>query len=280
MNRIFSGIAILRPLNMILCLLAVFISAWLVDGIASPLLPYAALVVFCFAGASNILNDVLDIHIDKVNRPDRVLPSGRLRIQDALVLMGFLYVTGLMACTYLQPLGRQIALITVLPLLVLYTPLFKRLPFIGNIVVGGILGLVFLFTEAAIYGNTDKMWIPFFLATALSTIRELCKDAADMAGDSTANLQTFPRKFGLISTLWLLRILAVTLCLFALSLYASEDYGIIYLVILILGVEIPLLYSLFLVLSEKSGSDDYSKAAKTLKGVTIAGMLVILSSAF
>ena len=280
MNRIFSSFEILRPLNLFLCLLAVFISAWLVEGFSSPLLPYAALVVLCFAGASNILNDILDIHIDKVNRPDRVLPSGRLRIQDALVLMGFLYVTGLMACTYLQPLGQQIALITVLPLLVLYTPLFKRLPFIGNIVVGSILGLVFLFTEAAIYGNTDKMWIPFFLATALSTIRELCKDAADMAGDSTANLQTFPRKFGLISTLWLLRILAVTLCLFALSLYASEDHGIIYLVILILGVEIPLLYSLFLVLSEKSGSDDYSKAAKTLKGVTIAGMLVILSSAF
>ena len=91
MNRVVSSIEILRPLNMILCLLAVFISAWLVDGIASPLLPYAMLVVLCFAGASNILNDVLDIHIDEVNRPDRVLPSGRLRIQDAILLMGFLY---------------------------------------------------------------------------------------------------------------------------------------------------------------------------------------------
>ena len=280
MNRFFFGIKILRPLNMILCLLAVFIAAWLVDGITSPLLPYTALVVLCFAGASNILNDVLDIHIDEINRPNRVLPSGRLRIQDALILMGFLYVVGLIACTYLQPLGRQIALITVLPLLVLYTPLFKRVPFIGNLVVGGILGLVFLFTEGAIHGNTKTMWIPFFLATALSTIRELCKDAADMAGDSTANIQTFPRKFGLISTLWLLRLLTIALCFFAITPYASGYYGIIYLVTLILGVEIPLLFSVFMVLSEKSGSADYSKAAKTLKGVTIAGMVVILSSAF
>ena len=124
MNRIFSSIELLRPLNMILCLLAVFISAWLVDGIASPLLPYTMLVVLCFAGASNILNDVLDIHIDEVNRPDRVLPSGRLRIQNAILLMGFLYSVGIIACTYLQPLGRQIALITVLPSLVLYTPMF------------------------------------------------------------------------------------------------------------------------------------------------------------
>ena len=280
MNRIFSGIEILRPLNMILCLLAVFISAWLVDGIVSPLLPYTILVVLCFAGASNILNDVLDIHIDEVNRPDRVLPSGRLRIRDAIFLMGSLYAVGILACTYLQPLGRQIALITVLPSLVLYTPLFKRLPFIGNIVIGGILGLVFLFTEGAVNGNVDKMWIPFFLATALSTIRELCKDAADMAGDSTANLQTFPRKFGLISTLWLLRLLTAMLCFFAITPYTSDRYGIIYLIILILGVEIPLFYSMFVVLGEKSGSADYSKAAKILKGVTMAGMLVILSSAF
>ena len=116
MNRIISSIQILRPLNMILCMFAVFISGWLIDGFASSLLPYAALVVLCFAGASNILNDVLDIHIDEVNRPDRVLPSGKLRIQDALILMSFLYAVGIMVCTYLQPLGRQIALIIVLPL--------------------------------------------------------------------------------------------------------------------------------------------------------------------
>jgi 4-hydroxybenzoate polyprenyltransferase len=147
-------------------------------------------------------------------------------------------------------------------------------------VVGSILGLTFLFTEAAIHGKTDKMWIPFFLATALSSIRELCKDAADMAGDSTANLQTFPREFGIISTLWLLRLLTAILCFFAITPYTSDHYGIIYLIILILGVEIPLIYSMFVVLNEKSGSADYSKAAKILKGVTMAGMLVILSSAF
>ena len=49
MNRLFAGIEILRPLNMILSLLAVFIAAWLVNGMTSPLLPYTALVVVCFA---------------------------------------------------------------------------------------------------------------------------------------------------------------------------------------------------------------------------------------
>ena len=65
-----------------------------------------------------------------------------------------------------------------------------------QIVVGGILGLVFLFTEGAINGNVNQMWIPFFLASTLSTVRELCKDAADMDGDSIAYLQTFPGNSG------------------------------------------------------------------------------------
>ena len=275
-----AGIKILRPLNMILCFFAVLIAALLIGGLSSPHLPYTILTVLCFSGASNILNDVLDLHIDRINRPDRVLPSGRLKILDALILMGVLYGVGILACTYLQPLGRQIALITVLPLLVLYTPLFKSLPFIGNIVVGCILGLVFVFTEGAINGNVDKMWIPFFLATALSSIRELCKDGADIAGDSTANLKTFPRKFGFISTLWLLRILAVALCFFAITPYTSGYYGIVYFISLILGIEIPLLYSMFIILSEKSDSAEYIKVAKILKGVTMVGMLVILSSGY
>ena len=280
MNRFFVGIKILRPLNMTLCLFAVLIAAFLIGGLLSPILPYAVLIVLCFAGASNILNDVIDVHIDKINRPERVLPSNRLKMHDALLIMTFLYGAGIMITTFVQPLGQKIALIAVLPILVLYTPIFKRMPFIGNVVVGGVLGLVFVFTEGALLGTVDKMWIPFFLATALSTIRELIKDAEDMQGDSAENIQTFPRKFGLLSTLWLLRLLSAGLCFYAIIPFASGKYGIAYLLTLILGVEIPLLYGVFILLKEKSRSSDYSRASKILKGVIMIGMVVILLSEF
>ena len=280
MNRLFAGIEILRPLNMILSLLAVFIAAWLVNGTASPLLPYTALVVLCFAGASNILNDVLDIHIDEINRPNRVLISGRLQIREALLLMSILYALGIIATSYLYPMGQQIALALVLPLLVLYTPLFKRLPFIGNLVVGSILGLVFLFTEGSLTGNVDKMWIPFCLGTSLSTIRELVKDAADMEGDAISDLQTFPRKYGLIATLWLLRILTICLCFGASIPWFEGWYGIYYFSLLIAGVALPSIYTVFILLNESSATSDYIKSAQIFKGITIGGMLVILISQF
>jgi len=280
MNRLFASIQIVRPLNMILSLCAVFIAGWLVNDITSPLLPYTALVVLCFAGASNILNDVLDINIDKINRPNRMLPSGHLKIQEALLLMSILYALGIMATSYLHPVGQQIALALVLPLLALYTPLFKRLPFIGNLVVGAILGLVFIFTEGAIMGNVDKMWIPFCLATTLSSVRELVKDAADMEGDAVGDLQTFPRKYGLITTLWLLRILTIALCFGATIPWFEGWYGNYYLLLLIGGVALPSLYAVFILLQETSSSEDYAIIAQIFKGTTIGGMIVIFSTGF
>lgn len=278
MNLLFASIQIVRPLNMILSLCAVFIAGWLVNDITSPLLPYTALVVLCFAGASNILNDVLDINIDKINRPNRMLPSGHLKIQEALLLMSILYSLGIMATSYLHPVGQQIALALVLPLLALYTPLFKRLPFIGNLVVGAMLGLVFIFTEGAIMGNVDKMWTPFCLATTLSSIRELVKDAADLEGDAVGDLQTFPRKYGLITTLWLLRILTIALCFGAIIPWFEGWYGNYYLFLLIGGVALPSLYAVFILLQETSASEDYAIIAQIFKGTTIGGMIVIFST--
>ena len=199
---------------------------------------------------------------------------------DAVILMSVLYALGIMASTYLHPVGRQIALFVVLPLLVLYTPLFKRLPLIGNFVVASILGLVFVFTEAALFGKVDYMWVPFCLATSLSTIRELAKDAEDMAGDATADLRTFPRKFGVMATVWLLRILVVGLCLGALIPCLEGWYGLSYLVLLLAMVEFPMIFAVFIILNGNSTPEEFAKTARVLKGATIAGMLVILSTGF
>ena len=280
MNNLIAGIQILRPLNILLTLLSVFIASWLINSLESPLLFYTGLVVICFAGASNILNDVLDIRIDKINRPNRVLSSEKLQIKDAVILMSVLYSTGIIASTYINPLGRYIALALVLPLLILYTPFLKKMPLIGNLVVGLILGLVFIFTEGAIIGNVDKMWIPFALSAHLSSIRELIKDAADIKGDSIINLQTFPIKYGLKSTLWLLRILTSCLCFFAIIPYLKGWYGNYYIILLFFSVLLPSIYSVFFLLNKTSIEQDYHRIAKIFKAITIAGMLVILSTGF
>ena len=280
MTSFFAYIQILRPLNLILCIISVLVSAWIINALTSSLLPYTIIVVFCFTGAANILNDVLDVHIDIINKPKRILPSGYLSIQNAVIFMGLLFLIGILATTQITHLGRQIALILVLPMLVLYTPLFKRLPFIGNLIVGIILGLVFLFTEGSIYGEINMMWTPFILATILSTIRELCKDAEDVRGDLNANFQTFPLKYGFIYTLWVIRILSVGLCVYSIIPWIVGQYGLAYLFSLIICVETPLLYGVFCIIKMNSHPEDYSQVARLMKIVTLMGIIVIFLSGF
>ena len=280
MTSFFAYIQILRPLNLILCIISVLVSAWIINALTSSLLPYTIIVVFCFTGAANILNDVLDVHIDIINKPKRILPSGYLSIRNSVIFMGLLFLIGILATTQITHLGRQIALILVLPMLVLYTPLFKRLPFIGNLIVGIILGLVFLFTEGSIYGEINMMWTPFILATILSTIRELCKDAEDVRGDLNANFQTFPLKYGFIYTLWVIRILSVGLCVYSIIPWIVGQYGLAYLFSLIICVETPLLYGVFCIIKMNSHPEDYSQVARLMKIVTLMGIIVIFLSGF
>mgnify|MGYP007063637658 CR=1 FL=1 len=65
MNSIFPYINILRPLNLIFSALSVVITAYLTDNLnQTVIIMNVAMVVVSFAGASNILNDIFDIHID------------------------------------------------------------------------------------------------------------------------------------------------------------------------------------------------------------------------
>ena len=129
MSLIFPYINILRPLNLIFAALSVVIAAYLTDSLnQTSIIMNGVMVVVSFAGASNILNDILDINIDKINCPERILPSGKLKIFQALLIMGILFSVGIIASTYLLPIGKNISLFLILPILILYTPIFKKLP--------------------------------------------------------------------------------------------------------------------------------------------------------
>tara|TARA_B100000945_G_scaffold319940_1_gene328516 strand:- start:2898 stop:3740 length:843 start_codon:yes stop_codon:yes gene_type:complete len=280
MIKVFYYIKILRPLNIFLSFISVLMSSYLVHKSYSSSLFYVILTVICFTGASNILNDIFDIKIDQINRPHRILASKKIKLFEALFLVCFLYFIGIFATFYIFPLAQQIALYFVLPLSILYTPFIKRLPLIGNIVVSIIIGLVFIFTESALVGKIEKMWLPFFLASFLSIIRELCKDGEDIIGDSVSYINTFPKVFGLSKTVVLLRILTLTFCIFSIIPFIKSQYGWFYLIFLFFGIIIPLIYSVFIVLNKNSIPIDFSYISKILKLLTIIGIGVIFSTGF
>ena len=123
-----------------------------------------------------------------------------------------IYFFGIYTLFNLSDLAIGIAVIIVLPTLVLYTRIFKRIPLIGNMAVAAVLGIVFLFSEAAFTGTVDTMWTPAWLAFGLTFIRELIKDMEDIEGDKLHGARTFPSVFGVEKSLYLVYFLTIIFC--------------------------------------------------------------------
>ncbi|MFX1562309.1 MAG: UbiA family prenyltransferase, partial [Promethearchaeota archaeon] len=55
----------------------------------------ATLTYFCVASAGNVVNDIYDLEVDRVNRPNRPLPSGAMTVRQAKAWTVTLLVLGL-----------------------------------------------------------------------------------------------------------------------------------------------------------------------------------------
>ena len=280
MSAILSYIKILRPLNLIFSALSVIITAYLTDSLnQTVIIMNAVMVVVSFAGASNILNDIFDINIDKKNKPYRPLPSGEISVWMALVYMLSIYFLGIYLLFNLSELAIEIALVIVLPILVLYTPIFKRILLVGNMAVAAVLGLVFLFSEAAFTGAVSTMWIPAWLGFGLTLIRELIKDVEDVEGDKLYGAKTVPVVFGVDKSLYLVYLLIITFCILCWIPYFNNIYGNIYAIGLLFTVEIPLILSIFFLQKDRTSSG-CARISRATKWITLGGMVTILCSSF
>ena len=85
---------------------------------------------------------------------------------------------------------KNLILLVNLPLIILYTPIFKKIPFIGNLVIAFILGMVFIVTTTYLNENIFIILPPSILAFLLMLIREIIKDIADLSGDKKFNINT------------------------------------------------------------------------------------------
>lgn len=235
-------------------------------------------VVMCFVGAANALNDVVDYEIDKINRPMRPLPSGFVKKRTALFISILLFSMGTLACLELSEAAKVIGIVIAMPFMVLYSKYLKGMPLIGNMIVAFILGLSFLFCGAA-FNNMSPMWIPMILAFGLTLVRELVKDIADMEGDQSAGLKTFPITAGIEKSIQLSIFLSACIGVGAFIPYLYGTYGIWYGILLILGVEIPLGVVVVSLLNNP-GISSATHGARILKFSTLIGLIAIYAGAF
>ena len=235
--RVYVELA--RPLNGIIA----FISAWLGGMFASQgnmenladirllLVSVAALVVI---SAGNAINDCCDYDIDRINRPRRPLPSGRIPRLNALIFAIVLTIIGIYLGTLINRNATVIAIIVSVAL-ASYAFYFKRTPFIGNLVVSGLTGLTFIAGGVAI-DSVQGTLIPATFAFLFTTAREIVKDLEDTEGDLKNNAKTLATLNPRIAV-WTAIGFMVSVILFSPIPYLLGWYSWHYLIVVLIGVD-------------------------------------------
>lgn len=159
-------------------------------------------------GASNALNQIYDLEIDKINKPHRYLPSGKITVKEAWTIASMLFILSLILAGLVnRQCFMMAAVATVMTYFYSAPPLrTKRLGIIANITIaiprGVLLKVCGWSTVKTIYKYEPwliGMIFGLFLLGATST-----KDFSDIKGDRANGCMTLPIKYGVKRTAWMI----------------------------------------------------------------------------
>ena len=161
---------------------------------------------------NNALNQIYDLEIDRVNKPKRPLPSGRLTISQVWWFTNITYAMALVLAWRVAPGGRHecfwlVAIAVVCTYIYSVPPLrTKRLGIWANVTIAiprGVLLKVAGWSSVKTVIGLEPGYIGaifgLFLLGATTT-----KDFADMDGDRRGGCRTLPIQYGVRRAAWMI----------------------------------------------------------------------------
>lgn len=258
MPRFVEILKLIRFVNCLLAMVGVGVGAymtWLSPSYYGPLVAAAAAFLICAGG--NIVNDLVDIEVDRVNRPDRVLVRGALSKQYAIVLAVLVNIAAVLLALAVNLTVTTIALV-VIALLLLYNLWLKRVPLAGNVVIAALGGLTFMTGGFAIdYVMALTLpgpLIPAAYAFFFHMVREIIKDVEDIEGDSRVGIKTLPQVIGVRNSLSLALLLFLILVVLTYLPILAGWFGAYYQVITVYIIDLPLLLLLIFIWGNPTAS--------------------------
>jgi geranylgeranylglycerol-phosphate geranylgeranyltransferase len=141
------------------------------------------LSVFFIAAATLILNDVFDLETDRINAPDRPLPSGAVSRGEVIMLSIFVALAGLL-CAFLISKAMFVVVLAVWCIGFLYNGKFKESGLPGNLLVCTSVGMTFITGGIAVGRPLEPtVWFMGILALLIDLGEEIAADALDVEGD-------------------------------------------------------------------------------------------------
>jgi geranylgeranylglycerol-phosphate geranylgeranyltransferase len=267
-----GALDLIRPVNCAMIGFAVVVGAFVSNPPQASALQLALgfLTGFFVCAYSMAVNDIYDLEVDKVNRPERPIPSGRVSVREASRLSFAVLAVG-MACSLLSLVPLAVAIAAAYAFLSwLYNSRAKKSGLAGNLIVASSLAIPFIYGGAVSGGSIVGSLLLLMALTAFfsGVGREVVKAMADVEGDAKREVNSIARTRGLVvasrvgALFFLLAVVTSWVPLF--TGLANEVYSF--------GVVIPDAIFLYLAVAILARHDPAS--AFTVKKIALAGMTV------
>lgn len=214
----FTYFKMLRPTVILLSFFAVFLAAIISGTFYLPYLLLASFIAFLISGGGNVLNDYFDYKIDRINKPQRPIPSGKIKRKNALRYSYLLLLSSFILLVVFFTNNVPVFLIGTANIFIttIYASLhFKRLkiPLLANLTDSWLVASTFLFGGLLFNTNISiTILLLSILAFFANLGREIVKDIEDIKGDEKFNYKTLPITVGKNYASWI----ACTFVLFAI----------------------------------------------------------------
>lgn len=238
------------------------------------------------AAGGYIINDIKDIKVDIINKPDKVIINNQVSRANALKLYVALTGLGIALGMYLAYTINIIAMGSIhflsAGLLFFYSTSYKKIFLLGTFIISIITALsifiVLLFDMNALHNTIVVKFIFVFslFSFLVSFVREILKDIEDIEGDRFQKAATLPLVTGINTsknvTAVLIGIIITLLLVFCRYLYHIADY--VSLSYVCIALVLPLFFLLYVTVNAFD-KEHFSRASALAKLIMVLGILYI-----
>ncbi|MBN1352291.1 geranylgeranylglycerol-phosphate geranylgeranyltransferase [candidate division KSB1 bacterium] len=240
MTKLLAYLAVIRPINVVIGFLSIFMGAFITGTIQ----PIEKVLLACLSGAliqgaANAINDYFDLEIDLINKPHRPLPAGKVSRQEIFAFSMVLFMAGIICGGFVNTGALVIAALSS-ALLYLYSARLKASVLYGNLAVSLVTGMAFIYGGVAV-DRFQQALIPAGFSFLFHFGREIIKDIQDVEGDEANRIVTFAIRFGKRISMQLTTAIYTVLIIATFLPYFYGIYGPAYFLVVVIGVDLVIL---------------------------------------
>jgi 4-hydroxybenzoate polyprenyltransferase len=270
---------LLRPVNLGIIILTMTLfmfhaSQWNIQNLRWPDALFVVLAVLFTAAAGYVINDILDIEEDIINKPEKRIIAKHISIRSGIIFY-IILLLGSLAFGFLTGLSMGLVCVMISVLLYFYSSDLKGTTLWGNLLVSLMNGVVVFFSAQGVDEKFNGYFAEYaFLAFLITMVREVVKDIEDMEGDKTREYETFPIVYGARKSVWL-GMGTLTLLNFHMVYLITESKNLYFGVFSGVFVLLPVFYFYHQLLTADEKAD-YTRIQRRLKWLMVSGILSVV----